>query len=199
MYFVVWMVAAFLSRKESWLGGSEVWSEKDNAYFTCLQENVNECTQKSDYAQLQITAMCTVYTQHRQKDCFLGLRDKSIIKSFLHRITVTNIIVITTARKNISELKEMALPLQILSLPEEIQPAVLCLQLLNSFSIEHVSIFWKSDYQQVKNPHAVDGLPSQGCISHSKEWYWLFCIITCSPQIYNRGSRELQYYFKEMH
>lgn len=61
----------------------------------------------------------------RLKDYFLGLREKSIIKTFLHRITETNIMV-TTARKNRSELKEMAQPLWILSLPEEVQPAVLC-------------------------------------------------------------------------
>lgn len=48
---------------------------------------------------------------------FLGLRDKSIIKSLLHRITVTNIMA-TTARKNISEWKETALPLRVLSFPE---------------------------------------------------------------------------------
>lgn len=59
-----------------------------------------------------------------QKDYFLGLGDKSIIKSFIHRKTVPNIMV-PTARKNISELKEMPLPLWILSLPAEIQPAEL--------------------------------------------------------------------------
>lgn len=91
--------------------------------------NVNECTQKSDYAQLQITGTSTRAQRTtsfcRHKDYFLRLKDKSIIKSFLHRITVTNTMV-TTAGKDISESKETALPLRILSLPEEIQPAVLC-------------------------------------------------------------------------